>query len=354
VITRVDEAAREFHKQAETPEEAERLRHEAQVLGGARHPGVVQVLGMDGDCLRLRLVAGDRLCDASADEEELARLAAAAATTLADLHEIGVVHRAIRPEHVLVTGAGQAVFCGFGRAGAGLEAGATDRGDDVAALAGSLLAGSATATLDQARHRILTDAARPGSRGPSARQLATLLAATTTYVAPPRADPRAARAARAARPGPLTKAVPALAAVVAALALVALVVLVIRPLLETPNSSNAARRAACPVIDRGCRPLPLADGVIQTPQGRFRIGQAGDLVVIGRWHCAGALPALLQPENGDVWVWNSWAAGPAPAAARLAARVPNARSVLVDPGRSGCDRLQVTVPGGRAIVVQPA
>jgi serine/threonine protein kinase len=349
VITQVDKAAREFRKQSETPEEANRLRAEAEVLNGARHPGVVQLLGMEGDCLRLRLVDGDRLGEASVDEPEMARLAAAAATTLADLHEIGVVHRAIRPEHVLVTSAGQPILCGFGRAAAGPEVGATDRADDVAALAKTLLAGSATATVDEVRRRILTDAARPGSRGPTARQLATLLTATTP--APPsrrRGDPGAARDVFVIRAG---TALGALAAV----ALLAVLILVVPPLVDSANPRpDAAHAAACPVIDRGCRPLPRPDGVVQTPEGRYRIGQAGDLVVIGRWQCGGALPALLQPGSGDVWVWDSWAAGAAPVAARLAARVPHARSVQVDPGRSGCDRLQVIVPGGRAVVVQPA
>ncbi len=109
-------------KQAGTADEAIRLRHEAAVLEVARHPGVVEVLGFDGDAAQPTLltshVDGPSLAAAGAlTAEEIAGVLAAVAATLADLHQLGVVHGAVSPEHVVLAPDGSPVLCGFGHGG---------------------------------------------------------------------------------------------------------------------------------------------------------------------------------------------------------------------------------------------
>ena len=50
---------------------------------------------------------------------EVAGLAGALAATLGDLHDLGIVHGAVVPEHVIVSPDGRPVLCGFGSAGEG-------------------------------------------------------------------------------------------------------------------------------------------------------------------------------------------------------------------------------------------
>src|ERR687894_35198 len=90
-------------KVAGTAEEAARLEREARNLEAARHPGVVDLVGVEGHGI------GAILLTAHVDGPTLARvgrlpleegagLLAALATTLADLHDLGLVHGAVRPE----------------------------------------------------------------------------------------------------------------------------------------------------------------------------------------------------------------------------------------------------------------
>jgi hypothetical protein len=113
-------------KVAGTPERADLLRHEAAVLELARHPSVVEVVGLedDGDggaALAMAWVGGRRLGDLHRlATEEAAGLVAALATVVADLHDLGLVHGRIEPDHVLVAAGGRPVLCGWsggGRAG---------------------------------------------------------------------------------------------------------------------------------------------------------------------------------------------------------------------------------------------
>lgn len=109
-------------KQAGTFDEAARLRREAELLELARHPGVVEVLGVDGDPARPVLltahIQGPTLAAAGAlAVEEAAGVLAALATTLADLHGLGVVHGSVGGDHVVLDGDGAPVLCGFGHGG---------------------------------------------------------------------------------------------------------------------------------------------------------------------------------------------------------------------------------------------
>jgi hypothetical protein len=104
------------------------------------------------------------------------------------------------------------------------------------------------------------------------------------------------------------------------------------------------RPVGCPAVDLGCHPVARVDGILITDTGRYRIGDPDDVVVVGRWSCVTTgLAALLRRASGEVWVFDHWAsAGDEDRRARLLTRVRGATSLLVVPGRSGCDRLLVT------------
>jgi len=160
-------------------------------LAFAAHPGVVGLIagtaggqaGGAGGSVLTRALRGrplPTLADLSASE--VARLGAAVATTLADLHEVGVIHHALSAEHIVVSPEGMATLCGFSRAV--LVAGPAGRaGDgDVAALIEIL-----AARLDGPGHAELHRRGaglRGAGRSDSARRLAERLA---TYGCGPKA-----------------------------------------------------------------------------------------------------------------------------------------------------------------------
>ena len=370
------------------------MRREVEVLDVARHPGVVELLGAGTGALTLRLVDGvplSRLPDPS--PSQMAHIAADVATTLADLHDIGVVHGAVSADHILIASSDRTVLCSFGRAAVHAPEPHQPRGSraatpspggpafragvqaDVAALAG-VLAAAAPAGSDVERI-VRTAASAPGGPWP-ARRLATLLTTLppeprhrgrrlgTLQAPPPTHPPRPRRVAEApkapSRDGGLAVApqpsagsnarrsrvaVGLLGAVFAVL-MTATAIAVVAPTL----GSSSRPRAACPVADQGCQPPARPGGVIQTAAGRYRLGRPGDLVVVGRWHCGGPLPALLRPATGEVWVWDGWAPATRPLAARLVVRIPQARTLTVAPGSSGCDGLQVQRTEGRPVVIR--
>ena len=117
-------------KVAGNAEEAARLGFEAAQLEAARHPGVVELVGVDGhgvgSILLTAHVEGPTVAETGRlPLEESAGLLAALASTVADLHDLGLVHGAISPEHVVIGPGGRPVLCGLAYGGrAGTPAGA--------------------------------------------------------------------------------------------------------------------------------------------------------------------------------------------------------------------------------------
>ena len=140
-----------LRKRATGADSGRRLTREGALLDAARHPGVVQVVRRSGVGASTELDlawAGPRSLASQPrlPISEVAGLATALATTVADLHDLGIVHGRVVPEHVLVGADGRPVLCGFSEAVMpGIDGGcAAAPGDDVAAI-GSLvswLAGS--------------------------------------------------------------------------------------------------------------------------------------------------------------------------------------------------------------------
>lgn len=381
------------------------LQAEAELLRFAAHPGVVEMVRSEASAaagweLTVRRVPGADLTGVGPwTADEVAGYGAAVATTLADLHDVGVVHGRLAPEHLLVDLVGRPVICGFGHARRCLGEPAADawKAADVADLARCLAArtpaGSPRA-LDRAIDRAITAKRRPMS----ARQLAALLGRATsapTLPGPSTPGPSTPGPSTpsSSTPGPSTPgsgdetspsptAAPggairlyhwrpgrrqaALGGVFLAAAAVT-VVLTLGPLLfrspvvrggrgPLPPSQSSAVRASsalpCPAVDDGCGPLPSPGGVVALARGRFRIGRPGDVVVLGRWTCTTtALAALLRPSNGAVWVFWRWAHVGGRATATLLARVVGARSLRVLPEAGGCDRVEVLRRSGPPVVL---
>ena len=120
-VTTDDAGRRALEKRAETDQEAVRLRREADVLRVAGHPGLVELLAFDDGpepCLRTGFLEGGGLAEARHLEvEEVAGVVAALASTLADLHAMGLVHGAVAPEHVVLDEDGRPVLCSTGYGG---------------------------------------------------------------------------------------------------------------------------------------------------------------------------------------------------------------------------------------------
>jgi hypothetical protein len=171
-----------FSKQAGTDEERARLARERAVLSAVAHPGIVR-LARVGDAssgeaneLTLHLVPGGSMADLPRQSvAAVAGLGAALATTVADLHHLGIAHGALEPSHVLLDDEGRPVLCSLGRtttASADEWSAACRR--DVQALAGLLLdrlpAGASPRLV-----RRLRAAASPRRRPADARRMAHLL-----------------------------------------------------------------------------------------------------------------------------------------------------------------------------------
>ena len=322
---------------------------------------------------------------------EVAGLGAALSNVVGDVHALGWVHGALRPEHVLLDQAGRPVLCGLGAARPveGPAAIADDTRGLIDMLEGLLPrpAGSEWRRLG----RVLRSSRRSGDAEALARRLSdaslgAILPAGVAAVAG--AGPTPNRPTRTPQPipteagrppgpdGPSHGQGPDVAAadgvgeeglgggrtlggrlvrwrprpravlVTAGLAVVAVASL----LLMRPE-----HRGGCPPADGNCRAVVLPQGVLTTSAGRFAVGRAGDLIVLGRWDCGPvALPALLRPSNSEVWVFDTWPTPGTDVAARPLARVAGASSMAVSPAADGCDLLRILRSDGRSVTLQAA
>jgi hypothetical protein len=351
-------------------EGVERLRQQASRLDAARHPGVVELLGFsasDGVAeLRCVSLAGGALAEyGPMTAEEAAGVAAALATTLADLHSRGVVHGALAPDCVLLTGDGRPVLCGFATGGLDILSPA----DDIAAL-GELvsnmvddgpLAELARWSLDpdpERRPSAAAFAAAIQGRVPGARLPGT--AATSAAPPPSLAQllrPTAARRRRSLPPRAIG-AVVALA--VAGAALVAVRSTSGASQEGTPTTSVApttstlrtSTTAVAPVQVWPAREDPVPTVVVG--ERRWEVGRPGDVLATAAWACGDvATLALLRPATGDVWTFPSWAEPGRDVTGVPAGRVEGGRAVEAsDTDGDGCLELVVRRDTGQPVVVR--
>ena len=103
-----------------TGPDGEALRREAEILERARHPGVVELVAattLDGATeLLIADPRGRPLAELALSLEEVAGVVVALATTVADLHDIGIAHRGLVADAVTVADDGRVVLDGFASA----------------------------------------------------------------------------------------------------------------------------------------------------------------------------------------------------------------------------------------------
>ena len=383
------------------PDSAEALRREGERLERASHPGVVQVLSStpttDGWELRLAH-AGRPLSVARTDAFTVAQtagLAAAVASTLADLHQLGVVHGRIDASHVLVGDHGRPVLCGFGD-------GSTPASpeDDVSAL-GTLLVGLLGSDDDgepipDRRWRLrrtwsgwerralllLADqaCAEPASHRPSARRLAAAITESVpSLVRPPipsavgidapsvafdpdvdpieslRASMLVGVGEGAPRPRALMLGVlGALLIVVAGLRMQAgdAEPMAERLTAPTPPSTSPEARPATPTTtDQVRTAVPVAGSLLEVGGRRYRVGQEGDELLVEDWDCDGTpTPALLRPATGEVYVFHRWIERDQ-VAVKPVLQVSGAQALVSETTASGCPSLAVRSSAGALVPV---
>jgi tRNA A-37 threonylcarbamoyl transferase component Bud32 len=341
-----------IRKVATAPAGRDRLRREAAALRRCRHPNVARLASFLDLPDRSELLverAGDLTLLGATPPDGAAAIALAAslAATLADLHETGMMHGRLTPDHVVVAPGGRAVLCGLSEAGAG------DPAADVRALATLL--------------ELLATAVAPDGSRRDRRAVATMLAAAErvrTEVPTPSAADVVGMLGTKAGSTPRTRAQrPPLALVVtAASALLVLAGagawLTLRPRSGAGSGTIADRQAAPEGADTAGIPATTTTLGVGPPVrfvvdgATFEVGQEGDVVVTGDWDCDGATgAALLRPRTGELFVFDALAGPGERVPGRALEPLPGAVTLETITQPDGCDSLVARAANGAAEVV---
>jgi hypothetical protein len=381
-----------------------RLAHEGRLLERARHPGVVELVEYGGEPsprLVTRRATGATLADGAPQTvEAIAGVAASLAATLADLHDMGLVHGALAPEHVLLTP--RPVLCGLADGGSigdpapgqQLPTGFTDpsvppgaapdASRDVYALGGlirwmlarvpnsvrSRAAGSTAALLAISLRASYPDRAQ---RPSAARVAADIREAVPDATLVARQLRPTAPAGQGAIHAEWLRRAPFRAAIV--LLGVTLTIVTVSLLGGSPPSggsrptTTAASRPQsesdsreCPtregplqadVDGDGCvEALHFARGVLVAGADQWTVSAGADDIATGDWDCDGrATLAFLDRELGAVYRFDVWP-DVAVASVPLVARVDGATELRVERASpDACDVLTVVRATGPPEVV---
>jgi hypothetical protein len=350
----------------------ESLRREGERLLAASHPGVVRVIRSAPVGEGWELVTGYGGRSLATIETppvaEAASIVAALASTMADLHEIGIAHGRIDPSHVLVGDGGRPRLCGFGDGAASPKP-----EDDVAAL-GALL--ELLLGLDAepepipdrrwgARRRwrgwerrallLLADQATaddPTLR-PTARRLAAGIAAAVPAAgasgAEDERDPADRhQASTEVTAGSARRLLPIVLAVSGAVLIGAAVVRLRAPEAEASAPGDGAATTAVSVAE------PAPGSLVVDAGRRYRVGQDGDRVLVADWRCDGRpTPAVFRPSTQEVFVFDRWTASE-PLSVRPTATVDGGVEMLGGQGTDGCPELSVRTADGALVPVSLA
>lgn len=128
----------------------DRIAGEADRLRLAAHPGVIELVRFDevAGVLATAWASGGALSTADVSVRRAASAIAAAATTLVDLHERGLVHGRVDATHLLLGAAGETWLTGFAE-----PAGSPTAHDDTAAI-GAVIASVLAGGRDGVRRRV--------------------------------------------------------------------------------------------------------------------------------------------------------------------------------------------------------
>lgn len=354
-----DAAGRPVVRKEADAADAARVHREAAVLAVARHPGVVDLVGVeDGDDGGATLVvrrAGSRSAlDLRPPVAVAACIGAALASTVADLHAMGVRHGRIAPEHVVLDEAHRPVLCGFAGAALPGEAGAPTTADDVAGIGEVLRAlvgtdtelepipdrrlARGTAWAGATRRALLTIADQATADDPALRPPARALAASIAGVLPESTEP----GQRHASPldGRRARLLGAAAAAVG-------VVLVVGSLAGGGGGADATPTTAIasPSVTSSTTSTTVATDrrpEVVDAGARYAVGDPGDAVAVADWDCDGiATPAVVRPSSGEVFVFDGWGADVEVTATTVVAGA--VEPVVAD----GCPALAVRTQDGR-------
>lgn len=363
---------------------ADRLVREAELLRRARHPGVVELVELRGHAhleLVTRFVDGPSLAEAPPfPVDVVAGLVGALATTVADLHRLGLVHGSILPEHILVEPGGRPVLCALADGSESDDP--VECARDVCALGELLRWLLARAPQPQAATRrraaaavpaLLSLALRATNPDPRLRPSASEVASGVRAAAPHAELPGKAAVRREPEPRRLPRA-----PIRAAVALVAVSLTLVGVMnvgdASSPKRSGqpATRRQAQPptsvpsrcaavsaelradVDGDGCpERLRLAGGVLEAGSTRWAIDGSADDVVTGDWDCDGrATLAFLDRETGGVYRFATWSHERI-VTVPLVAQVEGATELRVThPGPPDCDVLTVDRADGPSAVLE--
>ena len=286
------------------------------------------------------------------------------ASTVADLHQLGLVHGRIDPSHVLLGPAGRPVLCGF--TGGGAEGEVPPEGPgaiaefrdpladvgaplstttDVYAL-GTLLRvlaiGEGADAEPIPERRFTFKRGRPWNgylrralltladqctdeeplRRPSAGRLAADIEAVLPHLAASAARAAGDTDAVAAGPRPPTARRLTLGAAAVGLVLVFWGVASTRSNDTTAATPSPPISSAAPSVESSTEPKVAAstsptkhtsdvtlvgDRIVSVDGHQFAVGDPGDRVVLGDWNCDGEpTAALARPSTGSVYVFDRW------------------------------------------------
>jgi hypothetical protein len=354
-------------KVATVPLARQRLRREASALRRAAHPDVAQLaLFVDlAERTELRLrTAGDRdlVTMPPPDGPTALALGASLASTVADLHAVGVVHGRLTPDHVVIGPTGRPVLCGLSGARDASDAAIAE---EVRALA-TLLEVLATAVPQTGTRRdrravatllAAAEAARATDPVPTASDVAALLGE--------RAGRRvAARSGRVGRRARVGLAMAGVAAVGAAAAWGARRDSSTLPLTPQATPDATIVEVAATTVPSSPPPdtpatsaKPASTSAVEFSSGdaRYAVGAEGDVVVTGDWDCDGAIgAALLRPGTGAVYAFDRLAVAGEAVSGRLVAEATTAVGLDVVAQPDGCDVLLLRGADGGAEVLAVA
>ena len=372
-------------------DQAQLLRREAEVLRRARHPGVVELVDLVEDDTSVVLVTaepdGPRLSDSDLTSPEIAGVIAVLATTLADLHDIGVSHGSVSAERIALDESGRPVLGGFelaqvleGSPGkwptsaqAAADTKALGRLTENLLLSRTVAGDAASTALCRLIAPLLNETDRARARI-TARRLARDIATSVPDVRLPvrrhgapethesrlvdEADGRDQADGRDETDGRdrpfgsdssrLTARRPAVPFVLATTVAIAIVVACHpRPGRPPPSPTMAvagpvAPRSSTSVATPVLPPLPpprYVGDVMTIGLSRYKVGEASDVMAFGRWSCTWPMLIVARPRTGQVWLFPRLATDQ-PVRALEVGRVAGLVGVHSET-RGACDQLRV-------------
>ena len=355
-------------KRATNADACARLRRETDRLHQARHPGVVEVVEHTDSHIVFAWAGGQTLATFRPPVAVAAAILAATAATVADLHDLRIVHGRLDPSHVVIGSDGRPRLCGM----AGLDPSATPptEADDVAAL-GRLIEGLIGVETEEEpiperrwnrrrlgsfqRRALQTLADQATAHDPAQRPTARVLATAIAEAVPearlqtPRPSPSRVGGRHLRQPPRRKVPVPVVVAAVALTATVTITTAAFRVNAGLTPGAPVPARSTTSQTNSSTTPSPVTPSTVAAEHyalygnsilvdGRtYTVGRQGDRVAVGDWDCNGTMtPGLVRPSTGEIFLFASWAGIGAGVTIAPTAVVAGARSLRPQTTGSPC------------------